>query len=86
MIRRLVVLENFAKDCDFKAVTAEQYRDNSVREAFISGMVSSVIRQRLLEKKELDLTSAAELARSLEMVKKDYKSSTIRSNNTVETH
>ena len=47
---------------------------------------TSVIRQRLLEKKELDLTSAVELARSLEMIKKHYKSRTIRSNNTVETH
>ena len=60
-------LQKLAKDCEFKAVTAEQYRDNSIREAFISGIASSVIRQRLLEKKELDLASALELARSLEL-------------------
>lgn len=60
-------LQLLAKDCEFTQVTAEQYRDNSIREAFISGISSSTIRQRLLEKKSLDLKSAVELARSLEM-------------------
>ena len=60
-------LQTLAKDCDFEAVTAEKYRDNSVREAFISGIASSTIRQRLLEQKKLDLKTAIELAQSLEM-------------------
>ena len=67
-------LQLLAKDCNFIAVTAEQYRDNSVREAFISGITSSAIRQRLLEKKELDLKTALELARSLEMAEKQNQS------------
>ena len=67
-------LQLLAKDCEFKAVTAEQYRDNSIREAFISGMASSIIRQRLLEKKTLDLKSAVELARSLEMAERQNQS------------
>ena len=67
-------LQCLAKDCDFKPVTAEQYRDNSVREAFISGIASSVIRQRLLEQKDLDLKTAVELARSLEMAEQQNQS------------
>ena len=67
-------LQLLAKDCEFKAVTAEQYRDNSIREAFISGMASSTIRQRLLEKQTLDLKSAVELARSLEMAERQNQS------------
>ena len=63
-------LQTLAKDCEFAAVSAEQYRDNSVREAFISGIASSTIRQRLLEKKTLDLKTAVELARSLEMAER----------------
>jgi len=63
-----------AKDCDFKAVTAEEYRDNSIRDTFISGIASSTIHQRLLEKKELDLQTAYESARSLEMAEKQNQS------------
>lgn len=38
-----------------KAVTALQNRDDFIREAFISGISSNTIRQRLLENKSLTL-------------------------------
>ena len=38
-----------AKECNFQAVDAVQNRDDSVRDAFITGLRSNTIRQRLLE-------------------------------------
>ena len=44
-----LVLQNIAKECDFKAVTAPQHIQESIRTAFISGLRSDEIRKRLLE-------------------------------------
>ena len=48
-------LTKLGKDCKFRAVSAEQYKDELVRDAFINGLASPMIRQRLLENKSLDL-------------------------------
>ena len=48
-------LHKLSRDCNFKAVTAVQYREEMVRDAFINGITSPFIRQRLLENKTLDL-------------------------------
>ena len=63
-------LRTLAKDCNFKAVTADIYCDESIRDAFITGFNSSIIRQRLLESKKLTLTSAFDQSRSLEFAQK----------------
>ena len=63
-------LKSLAKDCDFKAVTAIQHREEQIRDAFISGLQSQTIRQRLLEMKSLDLPTVFTNARSLEMAEK----------------
>ena len=42
-------LKALAKKCDFKAVTALQNEDQYTRDAFITGLQSNTIRQRLLE-------------------------------------
>ena len=63
-------LKNLAKDCQFEQVSAEQHREEAIRDAFISGLNSPNIRQRLLESKSLDLQTAYENARSLEMAEK----------------
>ena len=55
-------------------VSASQYRDEAVRDAFISGLQSSLIRQRLLENSTLDLETACNQARSLESAKKSSDS------------
>jgi len=44
-----------SKECNFKTVTAELYREEAVRDVFISGLQSSLIRQRLLENRTSDL-------------------------------
>ena len=53
-------LKTLAKGCDFKAVSSEQYNSGMIRDAlmsnaFINGLMSNAIRQRLLENKTLDL-------------------------------
>ena len=55
-------LRKLGKDCNFRAVSAEQYKEELIRDAFINGLVSPMIRQRLLENKTLDLKSAIDQA------------------------
>ena len=42
-------LEKMSKNCEFVDVTGEVYRQEYIRDAFINGISSSAIRQRLLE-------------------------------------
>ena len=46
----LHVLKHLAKDCAFSDVTADMYREELTRDAFINELASPAIRQRLLEK------------------------------------
>ena len=62
----LQALRVLSKDCNFETVSAAQHRDESVRDAFITGLRSTTIRQRLLEFKSLDLDSMFYQAQSLE--------------------
>ena len=66
----LQALRLLAKDCNFEQVTADKYRENSIRDAFISGIHSHLIRQRLLENKTLDLATMFDQARALDMAQK----------------
>lgn len=63
-------LHKLSKDCNFKAVTAEQYREELVRDAFINGISSTFIRQRLLENKSLNLEAAHCQARTLDLAQR----------------
>jgi len=69
-VQALKVLE---KDCEFKDVTAAKNQD-LIRDAFINGITSSTIRQRLLEHSELDIRTAIDLADSLDMAQKQSAS------------
>jgi len=62
----LQVPRNLAKDCTFSVLTANQHRDELIRDAFINGLSSSSIRQRLPESDGLDITRAHELGDSLD--------------------
>ena len=66
----LNVLKLLAKDCNFKDVTSEIYKQEMVRDAFINGIISQSIRQRLLENVTLSLDTAFTQARSLELAEK----------------
>jgi len=54
----LQALKTLSKDCNSRQVTAAEYQDEAIRDGFISGLISSKIRQRLLENKTLDLQAA----------------------------
>ena len=60
-------LKCLSLDCNFKAATADKIKEEAIRDAFINGMSSSVIRQRLLEFMTLDLTATVTQARAMEM-------------------
>ena len=73
-------LEQLSKQCDFEAVSAEQNRKDYVRDSFINGLISSNIRQRLLENNTLTLADAYSKARTLEQAQKhssSYSSSNV---------
>ncbi|XP_045132103.1 uncharacterized protein LOC123518976 [Portunus trituberculatus] len=70
----LQVLKQLSGDCNFKAVTAEKYKEEALRDAFISGLRSSVIRQRLLENKTLQLQDAFDQALALDIAQKSSDS------------
>ena len=63
----LQALHVISKDCSLTDVTAEEYRKELVRDAFINGMSSYHARQRLLENNELTLEAAFNIANSLRM-------------------
>ena len=74
-------LQRISKSCNFLAVTAEQNRNEYVRDAFINGISSSNIRQRLLENMgDLSLDQAHTQARALEQAQTQsasYENSTV---------
>jgi len=59
-------LEELAKECNYQAVPAEVNRDENIRDSFITGLSSAIIRERLLENATLTLQEAVNQARSLE--------------------
>ena len=67
----LLALQKLAKDCNFRAVSGDQYKQEMVRDAFINGILSPGIRQRLLENDRLILETAVQQARSLDLAQKN---------------
>ena len=67
-------LKSLAKHCDFKAVDANEHRDQYIRDAFIAGISASTIRQRILEDGTTNLADVFEKARSLSHAQKNVES------------
>ena len=67
----LQALKTLSKDCNFKDVSAAQYQEEAIRDAFISGLQSSLIRQRLLENRTLDLATMFDQARAFDAAQKN---------------
>lgn len=67
----LQALKTLSKDCNFKDVSAAQYQEEAIRDSFISGLQSSLIRQRLLENRTLDLATMFDQARALDAAQKN---------------
>ncbi|KAL1454481.1 hypothetical protein WDU94_010725 [Cyamophila willieti] len=70
----LHVLRQMGKDCKFQKVSAEVYTQEYIRDAFISGLTSARIRQRLLENTTLTLEEAYNQARALELAEQQSAS------------
>ena len=66
----LLSLQKLAQDCNFRAVTGVRNKQEMIRDAFINGLPSPGIRQRLLEHHELNLETAVEKARAMELAQK----------------
>ena len=66
----LQALHILSKDCSLSDVSAEDYRQELVRDAFINGLGSHVVRQRLLENNTLTVDKAFEIANSLSLAQK----------------
>ena len=61
-------LKNLAKPCQFTLpATVLEYEEEYIRDSFITGLHSPVIRQRLLEERTLTLSEAYDKASALEM-------------------
>ena len=67
-------LKTLSKNCNFQSVTASKYCEESIRDAFITGLRSPSIRQRLLENNTLDLKTMFDQARSLELAMRNSES------------
>lgn len=70
----LQTLESLAKSCNFVAVTADENKSQYIRDAFINGLTSPTIRQRLLESSTLTLDEAYRQARVLEQAQQQSAS------------
>ena len=64
-------LKFLSRDCNFQAVTAAQHQEECIRDAFVSGIFSTTIRQRLLERENLPLPEALDSALALEAAQKN---------------
>ncbi|XP_059822038.1 uncharacterized protein LOC132392216 isoform X1 [Hypanus sabinus] len=62
----LRALQTLVRACDCKTLTAEQHAELLMRDAFVTGLRSVYMRQRLLEHSNLTLRSAIETANALE--------------------
>ena len=67
-------LQLVAKTCNFEAVTADENKQQYIRDAFINGITSSAICQRLLENHTLAMSQAFNQARTLEQAGKQSAS------------
>ena len=63
-------LKRLSLDCKFADVTAATYREETIRDAFIAGISSNDIRQRLLESEKFELQAIFDKARSLDVAQK----------------
>ncbi|KRX21394.1 Retrovirus-related Pol polyprotein from transposon 17.6 [Trichinella nelsoni] len=69
----LHAFQRLSKNCEYKNVTAEQYREEMIRDAFINNMSSNKIRTRLLEHSVISLQEAVNKAVALNSAKENAK-------------
>ena len=62
-------INKLSQNCDFTAVSAQEYKDDMKRDSFINGIFSNFIRERLLENRTLTFTEAHGKVCSIELEK-----------------
>ncbi|CAC5378337.1 unnamed protein product [Mytilus coruscus] len=66
-------LKILAKDCNFQPVTADKFKKEYIRDAFINGLCSQIVRQRLLENKTLARKTMFNLARTYDLAQRSIE-------------
>ena len=64
-------LKVLSKSCNFRDVTAKEYRDEAIHDAFVSGLLDSNIQKRLLKLQTLELQAAFNKARALDLTQRN---------------
>ena len=59
------------KNCNIKVISAEEHREELIQDAFINRLASPLIRQHILENKQLDLQTAFDQANALDRAHKN---------------
>ena len=67
-------LKSLAKDCDWRAVSAQEFQCELTRDEFITGITSSFIKQRLLEEDALTLDDVISKVEILERAQNQSRS------------
>ena len=70
-------LKKLSEDCNFEAVSAEKYWEEMIRDAFINGTSSPLIRQKLLENKTMDLQTAFAQAPAFDIAQRNSEARTL---------
>ena len=77
-VRRLFAkLKQLVKDCNYRSVSANVCQSEAIRDAFISGLLSTLIRSRLLENikdESMTLEAIFNQARCFDMAQKSSES------------
>ena len=67
----LQILKSLSKECNYRQVTAVQYREEVIQDTFKRELQNANIGQRLLENERLDLQAAVTQARALDIAQKN---------------
>lgn len=67
-------LKILAKKCHTRTMSSEEHRELLTMDAFVSGISSGLIRQRLLEPSDVSLSAIFKIATTMELAMKDSKS------------
>ena len=76
-------LKTLSAECNFRDAAAAQNQEAAIRDAFIAGLSSGYIRQRLLEDATLELQAVFDKARSLDDAQRNVEIYSSRSPGTL---
>ncbi|XP_069792343.1 uncharacterized protein [Narcine bancroftii] len=69
----ILSLKVLARGCKFKAVSAQEYAEDLIRDRIVAGIQSTEMRHQLLEKGMVGLSEAETIAEALESIRKELE-------------